>query len=303
MIPEPMVPSSDYQGSDLPELLKRLYRFRAAARRGGVARLFGRRRKRALLAAFARDWPGGYVLTDDNRLAFVPAPLDKQGERLLFYGFAAPPSALAFLPKDGVAIDIGANLGEWSVPLAEAVGAEGRVLCCEPNQRIAEALRATLRINHLPQATVIAAAVSGCDGEGRLAIDARDSGLSRLSAADGVSVPLRRLDALVAEYALARLDLIKIDVEGHERQVFAGAGETLRRFRPALVFETGHESPTDRTAIAAALDAAGYDIVAVLHHYGALACEHGDFLAHSGPCAGAEARNLLALPCSAALSP
>ncbi|MBV9858686.1 MAG: FkbM family methyltransferase [Alphaproteobacteria bacterium] len=256
-----------------------------------------RRRRAALLAAFARDWPGGYVLCDGGELAFVPTPLDARGERLLFYGFAAPRPALAFAPAGGVAIDIGANLGEWSVPLAGAVGPTGRVLCIEPNPPIAAALAATLRINNLCQAEVSPVALSDRDGIGTLATEPRDSGLSSLSEgrSDGTVVPLRRLDTVAAEHGLDRLDLVKIDVEGHERQVLHGAAETLRRFRPALVFESGHESLEDRRAIAGLLEELGYDVVAVLHDYGALACDIADYAAARAACAGEEARNLLAL--------
>src|SRR5438270_11251093 len=131
---------SDAEPTDLPRLLKRLERFRSTARRPGLARLFARRRKAALCAALRQRWAGGYVLTDTGELAFVPAPLDARGERLLFYGFAAPQTALAFAPPGGVALDVGANLGEWSVPLARAVGRAGRVLCVEPNPATAAAL-------------------------------------------------------------------------------------------------------------------------------------------------------------------
>ena len=104
--------------SDLRRLLKRLYRFREWRQRRGLDRLFARQRKAALLGALRRAWPGGYILTDTGELAYVPAPLDGRGERLMFYGFAAPPAALVFAPPGGVAIDVGANLGEWSVPPA-----------------------------------------------------------------------------------------------------------------------------------------------------------------------------------------
>jgi FkbM family methyltransferase len=258
-----------------------------------------RQRKRALRAALARDWTGGYILTEGGELAFVPAPLDARGERLMFYGFAVPTGVLAFVPEGGVAIDVGANLGEWSVPLAKAVGPSGRGLCIEPNPVIADALAATLRINNLQQAQVLPLALSDTDGTGHLSIAMGDSGLSRLSstAVGGtVGVVLRSLDSIVGEHGLARLDLIKIDVEGYERQVFAGANQTLHRLRPAVVFEAGHEADDDRTAIAGMLESAGYDIVAVLHDYGALACNLDDFRAASGACAGNEPRNLLALP-------
>jgi FkbM family methyltransferase len=283
--------------ANLPKLLKRLYRFRQrerAARRHGVSRLLRPWRKSALVAALRRDWPGGYALTDDTNLVFVPAPLDARGERLLFHGFGAPPAALAFAPPGGVAIDIGANLGEWSVPLAQAVGPQGLVLCCEPNPAIAAALAATLKINNLGQAQVWPVAVSEQDGEGRLAIDRTDTGQSRL-AVEGVPVPLRSLDSIVAEAALDRLNLIKIDVEGHEAAVLTGGAATLRRLRPAVVFESGHEAGGERAAIADLLDELAYDIVAVLHDFGALACTIADFRLAQAACANGIC-NLLALP-------
>src|SRR5215471_4690154 len=282
---------------ELRRLLKRLYRFRAERQRWSFARLFARQRKAALVDALRQAWPGGYVLTDTGELAFVPAPLDARGERLMFYGFAVPQPALAFTPPGGVAIDVGANLGEWSVPLARAVGDEGGVLCIEPNPAIAAALEAMLRVNNLAQAEVLPVALAAQDGEGRLLAEREDTGRSRLSPADGtIPVPLRRLDGIVAERRLTRLDLLKIDVEGYERFVLAGASETLRRLRPAVIFESGHETPDDRQAIAALFDELTYDLVAVLHDYGALACSAGDYVEARGACAGTEARNILALP-------
>lgn len=277
-------------------LLKRLYRFRERAKRRGIARLFARQRRAALCAELARDWPGAYAFTDQGDLAFVPAPLDAQGERVLFYGFPDPVAALAFVPQGGVAIDVGANLGEWSVPLAKAVGSEGQVLCCEPNPMIADALSATLRINNLTHARVIAAALSSCDGEGHLQVDTGNTGLSRMSASTaGIAITLRRLDSIVADHTLERLDFLKIDVEGHERQVIEGAAATLSRFEPALVFESGHETTADRLAIQRMLGELGYDIVAVLHDYGALACTDEHYAAASGACAGPVSCNVLAL--------
>ncbi|HYM71712.1 MAG TPA: FkbM family methyltransferase, partial [Stellaceae bacterium] len=171
----------------------------------------------------------------------------------------------------------------------------GRVLCCEPNPAVAAALAATLRINNLGQAQVVPVAVSDADGDGWLAVDASDSGQSRL-AAGGIAVPLRALDSLVAEHALDRLDLVKIDVEGHEAAVLAGATRTLKRLRPALIFESGHETPGDRNRIADLLQRFAYDTIAVLHHHGALPCASADYRAAAGACAGSEARNVVTLP-------
>lgn len=286
-----IAPSLDYR-----RLLKRLYRFRELEREPGMARLLLRRRKAELRALLARDWPGGYVLTDQGDLVFVPAPLDFQGERVLFYGCPAPPGIIGHAPPGGTVIDVGANLGEWSVPLAKAVGPQGRVLCLEPNLTVAAALSATLRINNWPHAAVIEAAASDRDGGQSLLLDAENSGRARLTPEGGVAVRSCRIDALVAAAGLTRLDLIKIDVEGHERQVLDGADETTSRFRPVFVFESGHENGDDRTRIAEFFAAHDYDIVAVLQDYGASPCTLATYRAALGPCAGSEARNLVALP-------
>jgi len=286
--------------SNMPAYLKRLYRLREDKRRGLPGFLY-RRRKNTLLRSLKRDWPGAYVLTDHDELAFIPAPLDSRGQHLMFYGFDIPEPVLCFAPEGANVIDVGANLGEWSVPLAKAVGATGRVICCEPNPYIASALAATLHINNLSQAQVFQIAISAADGEGRLAIDAEDSGLSRL-AETGVPVPLRSLDSIVANIGLKRLDLLKVDVEGHEASVFEGAVTTINKMQPAVIFESGHEAPADRDHIGRRLNEMGYDVIAVLHHYGALPCTLADYCLARGPCAGSEARNLLALPRAAPLS-
>lgn len=282
--------------ANLPRLLKQLYRFRDTEAQRRLARRFGRRRRKAaLVEALRRDWPGAYALTHAGELAYVPAPLEARGEHMLFYGFDAPQAALRFAPSNGVVVDIGANLGEWAVPLAKSVGGGGQVLCCEPNPAMAAALSATLAINNLLHAAVLPVAISSGDGNGHLAVDTVDSGQSRLANA-GVPVPLRSLDSIVAEHRLDRLDLVKIDVEGHEAEVLAGAATTLSRLRPALIFESAREPADERALIADRLEACGYDVVAVLHHYGALACTMADYRAAAEACAEGEARNILALP-------
>jgi hypothetical protein len=52
-----------------------------------------------------------------------------------------------------------------------------------------------------------------------------------------VTVPTRRLDSLAGELGLARVDALKIDVEGLEASVLRGAEQLLRAFRPPVVFE------------------------------------------------------------------
>ena len=65
---------------------------------------------------------------------------------------------------------------------------------------------------------------------------------------EGVRVPLTTIDKLVADLKLPRVDYIKMDIEGAEKQALAGGAETLRKYRPHLSIATEH-LPDDATAI------------------------------------------------------
>jgi FkbM family methyltransferase len=70
-----------------------------------------------------------------------------------------------------------------------------------------------------------------------------NSGMGSLVMASGPStipVPLTRIDTVVRELDLPGVNYIKMDIEGAEREALAGAQETLRRFRPALMMDFYH---------------------------------------------------------------
>jgi FkbM family methyltransferase len=286
-------------------LLKALARCREAASGGIVARLLRRSRRRALLARLGAEWRAGFVLHATGDLVFVPTPLDARGCHCLLHPPAAHAAALAVLAPGAVAIDIGASLGEWAVPLARAVGPHGRLFAFEPQPVAARALTATFRINNLIQAEAVEAAVSDRGGVQEMAIPEIasrevDSGRARIGAAHAgetvSSVRSVTIDAFVGEAGLGRLDLVKIDVEGHERAVLAGACNTLARFRPAIVMETGHESDADRVAIEALLRGAGYALTGVLLDHGIVPASWDAYAAAAAPCLRGEVHNLLLLP-------
>lgn len=291
-------------------LLKALARCRTAERGSGLlARLLRRTRGRALLARLDADWQAGFVLHETGDLAFVPSPLDARGRHCLFNPPRAHDAALAVLAPGAVAIDIGASLGEWAVPLARAVGPAGRLMAFEPQPLAARALAATFRVNNLMQASVIEQAVSDAAGTRELAVQtvtssAVDTGRAHIGAAGpGETMAAVRsvtLDGFVAAAGLARLDLVKIDVEGHERAVLDGARTTIARFHPAIVMETGHESAGDRAAIAALLRGAGHDLVGVLLDHGIVPASWDEYASAAAPCLPGAVHNLLVLPAAAA---
>ena len=287
-------------------LLKALWKLRPPGEpEAPGSRLVRRWREQRLLARLERGWPGGFTLHRTGDLVYVPHPLDARGRHALLHPPHAHSAALAALRPGSVAIDIGANLGEWTVPLARTVGAAGRVLAAEPAPRAAAALEATLAANALCQAEVLRCAVGDHDGSAELAVpvvtSARaDTGTARLGLAgagyETVNVSLRSLDSLAAERRLDRVDLIKIDVEGRERQVLDGAQAVLARHRPTLVIETGHEAEGDRPAIHERLRGLGYRMLGILLDHGMAEAEWDAYVAARPPFRRGEAHNLLLVP-------
>jgi FkbM family methyltransferase len=163
-------------------------------------------------------------------------------------------------PGDVVA-EVGANIGAHTVTLAKAVGDRGRVLAIEPQPVVFQAMCANLALNCVLNAD---AANCGCAATAKaLSIPLLDyaqegnfGGLA-LRAADGApSLPVRcePLDRLLLPYS--RVDLIKIDVEGMEEDVLAGARDAIREWRPVLYVE--NDRPQKSSALIAAIHALGY---------------------------------------------
>jgi hypothetical protein len=148
--------------------------------------------------------------------------------------------AAAAMPTPGVVVDVGANLGLSALVLAPLAS---RLLLVEAAPRTAQALRRTLAANALV-AELAEVALGAAPGSLAFHQAAHSAGSHLLSEAtlgaaalERVTVPVTTLDALVAEYALPRVDFIKIDVEGHETEVLDGARATLARWQPVVMLE------------------------------------------------------------------
>lgn len=175
---------------------------------------------------------------------------------------------------DGVvAVDCGANLGVHTVEWAKHMTGWGVVLAFEAQERIYYALAGNIAINNCFNARAIHAAVTSQPGTmkmpkpdyltnssfGSLELKKRDNTEFIGQAIDYseekmVDVRTVNLDSL----NFHRLDLVKIDVEGMELEVLAGAAKCIGANRPILLVEV---LKTDAGALRAWLDDLGYMIV------------------------------------------
>jgi FkbM family methyltransferase len=145
-----------------------------------------------------------------------------------------------------VVLDVGANIGLATLAMSTALPDSARLLAVEPSPRNLAHLRRNLAANGLgpPRVEVVAAAVGAEPGS--LGFHESDYGagshlVSGHHLADGsmpaVSVPVETLDRVASSRGLGRLDFIKIDVEGFEPDVLAGAAGAIERFRPVVYME------------------------------------------------------------------
>jgi FkbM family methyltransferase len=151
-------------------------------------------------------------------------------------------------PGDTV-FDVGANIGAHTVALAQHVGERGFVYAFEPQRVIFQMLCANVALNGLTNVESVAAVVGRTAGEERLpdvdyAAPANFGGLGSTSFGTGRRVRRVALDDYLDAPSVA---LIKVDVEGMESEVLAGAAELIARDRPLLYLEN------DRTERSAAL--------------------------------------------------
>jgi FkbM family methyltransferase len=140
-------------------------------------------------------------------------------------------------------IDVGANIGVHTLLLAQLVGPGGKVHCFEPDPQSSRWLLENVRLSGLDQVTPWSLALGSRDGVAELHLDIKASRTTSLLSGwvppidhhsrQRMRVATARLDDL----QIGKVDFVKIDVEGTELDVLAGARETIAASRPVVLVE------------------------------------------------------------------
>jgi FkbM family methyltransferase len=160
------------------------------------------------------------------------------------------------------ALDIGANIGFYTMMMARWVGPEGQVLSFDPDPDALRRLRRHTELNALSNVVSVPKAVS--DQNEMLAFRVLGNGWSQVigednGASEGViSVDCVRLDDFMSTRNVESVSFMKIDVENHEVRVLQGGRETLKRYSPHLIIEV-HSAESLR-GCTLELFALGYDV-------------------------------------------
>lgn len=179
------------------------------------------------------------------RLVFAKGLLHVGWGRRLFFALydiyknlfeAGPIGGLhAYVPEGGFVIDVGANVGFFTERFARWVGPAGRVVAIEPEAANFAELARRLEARGLADRVDARQAVADAQsGQAHLLINADHPGDHRLGDS-GEPVTALSLDEIASPGR--KVAMIKIDVQGAEMRVLAGAAAILARDRPALFIE------------------------------------------------------------------
>ena len=141
------------------------------------------------------------------------------------------------------ALDIGANVGHYTMRMAELVGPSGRVIALEPVPDTFSLLAANARLFSHANVSLLNVAASDRVAVAGMQIPQFTSGLSNYYQAHLSTGPggLAVLTLPIDELTLPPVRLVKMDVEGHELSALRGMRELLARDHPVLIVETSSQ--------------------------------------------------------------
>lgn len=162
------------------------------------------------------SWPSQLVLRDDTRIDLLDSAAEIWAFRSIFweqcYECSLPP-----LRRDGVVIDLGANVGIFSVYAATHLVPQGRVFCVEPDPNCYQVLAKNTLQNGLRNMVPLNAALAATEGTANFwkGLDSLGGSLyEEIPASAPIAVPTITLESLLSE--VERVDLLKANMEGGE---------------------------------------------------------------------------------------
>ena len=247
--------------------------------RSNRSRSFIDQESKASILSFIMKKKFGAYATNDGVMLYghevVPSRGDFWGLRFLLNEIIIQDQyhVAELLKKNDIVIDVGANIGLFSIQGAE-YAPEATFYALEPSDDAFVALER----NAAPyrNITCVKSALGEQQGSRRMTHVAGAMASSLLEDSPFVSrysknvlhsqetVPVVTLDEFVAQKKLPRVDFIKIDTEGYERFVLRGARETIRRYKPIIVMSAYHNAD-DKTVLPAIIKDVAPEYIIELH--------------------------------------
>jgi len=150
-----------------------------------------------------------------------------------------------FKPQIGSTfVDVGANIGWYTLIGSKMVGLTGKVVAIEPEPKNFVLLQKNVKDNNLTNAIMINAALSDINGYEWLNLSSlpTEHSIMSTSSSHNIRVPSERLDDLLNKLKISHVDFLKIDVEDAEMRVLRGAKKTLTQGPQIIIECSNHEN-------------------------------------------------------------
>lgn len=179
-----------------------------------------------------------------------------------------------FIKKGDLVIDIGANIGDTTVPMALAAGGEGTTLGFDPNPYVSTVLKENATLNKGKQNIIPLLNAISVDDEEFYYIS------SEASFANGAISPTKEsqhgkfvypekikgvnlLRFLEANYPaqLPRFSFMKIDTEGYDKEIIKSCSDLIEKYKPVIIAESfGNSTREEKIELYEVIARHGYDI-------------------------------------------
>lgn len=149
--------------------------------------------------------------------------------------------------KKGIFVDIGSNIGKYTVRIGRQLKDKGKVISIEPEPNNFDIIKKNVRMNKLNNVILENLACSSRKGVLNFYLKKTGTGGHSLvnKTKEKIKVKAEKLDSILSKQKIKKADLIKIDVEGAEAEVLKGARKTLKE-KPKIIFEAWNKSYLDK---------------------------------------------------------
>lgn len=153
---------------------------------------------------------------------------------------------LAKMKEGDLFVDVGANIGIYTLHASRRVGVKGKVFAFEPTPETFSGLQQNVQSNRCLNVTCEKIALADKIGEGRL-VECGRVASNRISllppTGERATIQVGTLDDYCQTNMIRRIDFIKVDIEGGEADFFSGGIKTLKKDKPVILFESAHTGP------------------------------------------------------------
>ena len=128
-------------------------------------------------------------------------------------------------------------MGRSTLLIAKRIGVEGKIIAFEPSEYYRNMLKKNIKINQYSNVYTYESALFDQDCKNQFRLPTGTVVISDEVQDTTISIKCEKLDTVVGELCLPRIDFVKIDIEGGEMNCLLGMEEVISRFKPKLINE------------------------------------------------------------------